>query len=147
MRCRATDYPGEFGPDAEGPLELSPDLQSNRPSARRQRACRQREFVEVAPAVPAGTGAVNNPNGGAFADGVRCGRPARQFRGQFAQRPSVPVLCHLRTCCAVAQQGAVSTVAAFLKGIFNGPCRERETLRSQLNVVHELRGGLREPLR
>ena len=43
--------------------------------------------------------------------------------------------------------GTVSTVAAILKGIVNGPLRERETLRSPLSGVHELRGGLREPLR
>ena len=48
---------------------------------------------------------------------------------------------------AVAWQGAVSTVAAFLKGIVNGSCCERETLRSPLSGVHELRGGFREPLR
>jgi len=52
-----------------------------------------------------------------------------------------------RTSCPVAWQGAVSTVAAFLKRIVNGPCCERETLRSPLSGVHELRGGFREPLR
>jgi hypothetical protein len=43
--------------------------------------------------------------------------------------------------------GAVSLVAAVVKGIVNGPCRERETLRSPLSGVHELRGGQSEPLR
>ena len=52
-----------------------------------------------------------------------------------------------RACCGVAWEGAVSPVDAFLEGIVSGPCRERETLRSPLSGVHELRGGLREPLR
>ena len=33
------------------------------------------------------------------------------------------------------------------EAVDNGPCHERETLRSPLSRVHELRRGLREPLR
>ena len=68
MRGRATDCLGEFGPDAEGPLVLSPDRRSNRLSACRQRACRQHELVEVAHVVPAGTGAGNDPGGAGIDD-------------------------------------------------------------------------------
>ena len=87
MRGRATDCPGEFGPDAEGPLELSPDRQSNRPSPRRQRACRQREFVEVEHVVPARTDALDDSGDGAVVGCVRWERSLRM------QRPLICLVC------------------------------------------------------